>query len=335
MKIAPHREVWVRKGTEQRIATLDFTDIKTIALIKHGALGDLVHTRPMILTLRRFFPNARITFSAISHYTAGIPEELVDRVHITKGRDRKYSEREKWRSMRELGHHDIIFDITQSTRSHWITLLNPATLKIGFRHQGMERFIYDIAINRAQFRFEAETFLEQLHTIGIDYPSPLDYGYAEIAPILEGDYLVYFTTASIDYKIWPKGHFAALINRAMKEYPHYQHVVLGGLAEWEQSWVSELLEGIEERDRLLFIEGGAQSEALLAHARCVVANDTGIRNLAISRGTPTLGIFMPSILFAYVPRFETHEIVYAIDHGAPEVEEVYDKLVKLLQRITP
>lgn len=335
MKIASHPEVWVRKGTQQRIAGLKFNDVKKIAIIKHGALGDLVHTRPMITTLRRHFPNASITFSAISHYLNGIPEDLLDRVHVMCGKDKKYTEREKFRLMRELGPHDIIFDITQSTRSHWISRLNPAPLKIGFRHGGIERFIYDIAINRAQFRFEAETFLEQLHTIGINYDLPLDYGYREIPRMMEGDYIVYFTTASIDYKIWPRERFAALINRTMLDYPQYRHVVLGGLAEWERSWVDKLLAGVTERDKLTYIDGGEQTEALLAHARCVVANDTGIRNLAISRDTPTLGIFMPSILFAYLPRFGCHEVAYAIDQGAPEVDEVYAKLTKLLQRIAP
>lgn len=333
MRVAPHKEAWVRKGTEDRIASLGFADVKTIAVIKHGALGDLVHTRPMLLTLRDYFPNARITFSAISHYTNGIPEDLVDRVHIACGKEKKYSNAEKWQSFRELGPHDIIFDITQTSRSHWISLLNQAQLKIGFRHKGIERLVYDIAINRAHYRFEAETFLEQVNTIGLNYEWPLAYGYSNLPAVLEGNYILYFPTASVDYKIWPKKLFAEFINRSMQNHPDYKHIMLTGLAEWERDWADEILASIEERQNLTVIEGGEQTEALVDNARCLVANDTGIRNLAIARNTPTLGIFMPGMLFGYLPRFGTHEVAYALDSSTPTTDEVYEKFTALLSRL--
>jgi ADP-heptose:LPS heptosyltransferase len=333
MKLASPKDIWVRKGTLERIAPLTFDAVKKIAIIKHGALGDLVHTRPMILTLRRYFPNAKITFSAISHYTNGIPEDIVDRVHITCGKEKKYSEREKFASIRALGAHDIIFDITQSSRSHWITRLNSAPLKIGFRHKGLERLCYDIAIHRAHYRFEAETFLEQLNAIGIDYEWPLEYGYNKLAPIVNGDYLLYFATASVDYKIWPKEHFSQLIDRSINDHPQYQHILLSGLAEWERDWANDIVARINHKEPLQIIAGGAQTEALIDNASCVIANDTGIRNLAIARGIPTLGLFLPSILFGYVPRFGIHEVAYDLDGDNLTVDEVSTKLSKLLHRI--
>ncbi len=333
MKIAPHQEIWIRKGTEKRIAPLAFEDIRTIAIIKHGALGDLVHVRPMILTLRRYFPNATITFSVISHYTNGTPGDLVDRVHVTKSKHGNYTEREKWASMRTLGAHDIIFDITQTTRSHWLTLITPAKLKIGFKHKGIERLVYDIAIARAHYRFEAETFLEQLNTIGLNYKWPLEYGYQEIAPVIDGDYILYFPTASDDYKIWEKERFAGLINKSMRDYPQYQHVLLIGLDDWEKSWANEMATHIDKPEALQRMQGGEQTETLVTHARCVVVNDTGIRNLAIARGTPTLGIFPRGILFGYVPRFGLHDVTYTTENSFPEVDDAYTTFTNLLQRI--
>ena len=334
MKIAPHKEVWIRKGTEERIAQITFEKIKSIAVIKHGALGDLVQVRPMLLTLRRYFPNATLTISAISHFTRGIPEDLVDRVHITKGKDKKYSEREKWQSMRELGEHDIIFDITQTSRSHWLTLLNPAKLKIGFKHKGLERFVYDIAINRAHYRFEAETFLEQLNAIALDYQWPLEYGYEPIPPVIEGDYILYFPTASEDNKVWSHERIAAFINRAIREHTNYKHVLLTGIAEWEKTWVKEMVTLLDNPDGLQHFQGGEQSEAIVANAYCVVANDTGIRNLAIVHGTPTLGIFPNGILFGYMPHFGLHEAAYTMENSHPEVEDTYKKFNTLLERIS-
>ena len=219
MRLGALKEAWIRKGVAERIAPLEFADIERIAIIKHGAMGDLVHTRPMILTLRRYFPNAAITFSAVSNYTNGIPRDLVDRVHIACGNEKPYSFRETYSSAKALGPHDIIFDITQSARSHWLTLITKAHLKIGYTHKGIERLIYDVAIHRAELRFEAETFLEQVNVLGLPFDWPPDYGYPPQPRAMDGRYIVYFPTASVDYKIWPTQHFVQLIKRCMAQYP--------------------------------------------------------------------------------------------------------------------
>jgi hypothetical protein len=42
-----------------------------------------------------------------------------------------------------------------------------ATLKIDFIHKGLQRLRCDVAIPRAHYRFEVETFMEQLNVIGL------------------------------------------------------------------------------------------------------------------------------------------------------------------------
>lgn len=333
MRLGGLKEAWVRKGVNERLAPLQPADIRSIAIIKHGALGDLVHTRPLILALRNHFPNAAITFSGASHYTNGIPRDLVDRVHLACGKEKRYSRGEIYRSLKALGPHDIIFDITQSARSHWLTLLNPAKLKIGFTHKGIERFVYDVAIHRAEFRFEAETFLEQLHVLDLPFDWPPQYGYQPLPAPLPGDYIVYFPTASVDYKIWPAEHFAQLISRSVRTFPRFRHIVLSGLAAWERESCARIVAALPAECPVETFTGGEQTEALIANAHCVVANDTGIRNLAIARGVPTLGIFMPYLLFGYLPLFGHHAAVGSRDGSPPAVDECFAKLVTLLERL--
>ena len=330
MKLGAMKEPWIRRGTARRIAPLSMQEIRSIAIIKHAALGDLVHTRPMILALRHYFPNAAITFSAIDHYTNGIPTDLVDRVHVSRGKAQPGTPIEIYQSMRALGRHDIIFDITQSARSHWLCLLNPAHLKIGYKHKGIERLVYDVAIARAEFRFEAETFLEQLNVLGLPFDRELDYGYQAGAAPLDTPYIVYFPTASKAEKSWPAEHYAALLARCGKDFPAYRHVLLTGLADWEKAVCDRILNMLPPESNILKFEGGAATEALVSHASCLISNDTGIRNLAIAHNTPTVGIFIPELIMGYVPGFGKHAVSYSLEGKPPEVDAVYAKLAALL-----
>ena len=330
MKLGAMKEPWVRKGTAQRIAPLNHEGVRSIAIIKHAALGDLVHTRPLIVCLRKYFPNARITFSASENATNGVPFDLVDHVHITR---KRHGIQDSYRSMKELGKHDILFDLTQSGRSHWLTLMTSATLKIGYKHKGLERFVYDVAIARSEFRFEAETYLEQLNVLGLPFDVPPNYGYQAIPSPLEKPYIVYFPTASLESKSWPKDKFIELINHACIQYPEYQHVLLSGLADWEKTVSEAIFTALTHHKQLMLFDGGEHTEALLANAHCLIANDTGIRNLAIARGTPTLGIFVPNLLMGYLPKFGTHEATYDHDNGMPQTGQAITAFDQLMARI--
>jgi len=61
MKLWLDKGVWTRKKAKQKAALLDLEKIQTIGVIKHAALGDLMATRPFLITLREYCPNAKIT----------------------------------------------------------------------------------------------------------------------------------------------------------------------------------------------------------------------------------------------------------------------------------
>ena len=70
--------------------------------------------------------------------------------------------------------------------------------------------------------------------------------------------------------------------------------------------------------------------SLLKGADLVVANDTGIRNLAVTCETPTVGIFFGTYPFRYWPRDNSHEIVLPDGEGVPPVEEVSKACITVL-----
>ena len=49
--------------------------------------------RPMLVTLKEAFPNAKLTLSVVSNYMSGIPNDLIDHVHVMKGNEKKMDSR--------------------------------------------------------------------------------------------------------------------------------------------------------------------------------------------------------------------------------------------------
>lgn len=334
MKLWNAPETWLSRSAKAKADNLEFADVRRIAVIKHGALGDLLLTRPMLVTLKKAFPDAQLTLSVVSNYMQGLPEDLVDRVHVAKGNERKYPLREIIQSYRELGEQDILFDISATTRSFWITKLTKTILKIGFQHRSIHRFLYDVAIPRAHYRFEAETFLEQVNVIGLSYDWPLDFATKKPPSPIEKPYIVYFPTASVRYKCWPASSFAELIQLSCQKFPEYQHILLSGVADWEKDVANEISTSVGARENFLIRDGDETMPALIANASILVSNDTGIRNLAIVAGTATVGIF-PRLftVFGYRPYFGNHELVYSLCDDIPSVELVNAKLESVASRL--
>jgi ADP-heptose:LPS heptosyltransferase len=69
----------------------------------------------------------------------------------------------------------------------------------------------------------------------------------------------------------------------------------------------------------------------LASSDLVISNDTGVRNLAISVDTPTLGIFFSTVPHRYWPRgFGRHKAVFLPEGEIPVVEQVAAEARQLL-----
>ena len=331
MKFWYERGAWVSGKARARLSQLQPEDVKSIAIIRHAALGDMILTRAFIHEARRFFPNASITLSVVSNYTYGAPEDMVDRLHVAWGNDhRDIPKREQIKRARELGYHDIIFDLAVSTRSVWLCLLNSAKLKIGYPYRAVQRWLYDATVFRSDFEFEAQVMLDMLRLMGARPVTPPDFQIRVPAHKHDRPCVVYFTSASAASKCWPRQYFVELIDRAATDYPDYQHVILNGTAEWEDA--SVLLPQLVHHDNVSLQQPMSLDETLgfIRGATLVVSNDTGIRNLAICCETPTLGLFFSTVPYRYWPRYGKHEVVFNADGSVPSVATAYDAVTGLL-----
>ncbi len=335
MKFWYERGAWVSLKAQQKFKDISPEDIKSIAIIRHAALGDMILTRAFIAEARKFFPNASITLSVVSNYRYGIPEDMVDRVHVAIGNDqRQVPKREQIRIAKELGYHDILFDMTVSNRSILLGLMNKSKLKVSYPYRSWQRIFYDACLLRSDMQFEAETLLDMLRLFGANVTTPPDFHINVPALKKDQPYFVYFTTASIANKCWPVEHFASLLKKLSTQYPNYQHIILEGLAKWES--VSKLMKLIYADSEIKNIEVQKampleETFGFLKGAAVVIGNDTGIRNLAICCDTPTVGIFSSAVLYRYWPRYGKHDVVHHADGSVPSVDDVQASVNKIIK----
>ena len=333
MKLWTEKHSWHNKNARIKANNLERNKIKKIAVIRHAALGDMLLTRPMLITLKEAFPNAKLTLSVVSNYMSGIPNDIIDNVHIMKGNEKKYRLKEILASAKDLGYQDIIFNITSTTRSHWLTKLNPAALKIGYMQRGIHRFLYDIAIPRANYRFESEALLEQVNILGIKNDWPLKFNYPQLERTYAKPYILYFATASDQARCWPGKNMAQFIKYACLEYPDRDHILLAGLADWEKETANTISQGVGSHDNFKYIDAGKNDFSLVANADVLVINDTGLRNLGITCYTPTICFFpVAHNAFRYQPYFGNHHVVMADDSGPASVEKAKHALHAILKK---
>jgi len=332
MKFWFTKGAWASKKAKNIIGDLSRDQIKKIAVIRHAALGDMVLTRAFLIEARKAFPNAEFTLSIVSNYTRGCPDDLVDRIHIVHEKGESVSFWERIRRIKELGAHDLIFDLAITNRSMKTCLLNKATLKIGFPYRAIQaRLIYDIATCRSDLNFEVNDMLNQLHVFGVKTAYPHEYNMPGTALKRERPYIIYFSGASTQYKCWPIDRFSELIKRMSSAYPDHDHLILEGMQDWEKENVVTILQPFHEQHNTGSIQANTieDTTSLLMGADLVIANDTGIRHVAIVSGTPTVGIFFGDP-YRYWPRYRIHEVALPETNGPPEVDEVYAMSVKVL-----
>ncbi|MCD8565825.1 MAG: glycosyltransferase family 9 protein [Burkholderiaceae bacterium] len=338
MKLWFERGAWASKRGRHKIAGIKPEDVKRIAVIRHAALGDMVLVRPFLIEARKFFPNAEIVLSLVSNYTYGAPTDLVDSVHILHGSDQKRASfKERIARARELGEVDILFDLANTTRSRYLCLLTPAKIKIGFPYWWYIRNLFlDAAVHRSDFSFEAINMLDALMLLGANPGIPPNFAWPkEIADIKvepPNNSVVYFPFASVASKCWPKTHFMQLIDQAAKTMPDYEHVILAGVKPEEQVTDYQSLADAHHNVRLQNALDLDAATRMLAATGVVVSNDTGVRNLAISLDTPTLGIFFSTVPYRYWPRYGNHQAVFNADGSMPAVQSVLQTLVEMTKR---
>jgi heptosyltransferase-2 len=101
--------------------------------------------------------------------------------------------------------------------------------------------------------------------------------------------------ASHEYKRWPVERFAAVADSVAS--PNTKLVLIGGPGEADDAARMLALCSPDTRDRTINLTGSLklrETAAVLAQVDAFLANDTGIRHVAMAVDTPTVGMFGPT-----------------------------------------
>ncbi|QOY55229.1 glycosyltransferase family 9 protein [Candidatus Sulfurimonas marisnigri] len=313
-------------------------DIKSVAVIRHAAIGDFVVMRPFLIELKVFFPNAKITLSVDRNAMYGMPKDLVDEVHIidkvfVDNKSKKTGMFSRLKQIRELPKQDILFDLTDSSLTLLMAIFAKVDIKVGYSYRAFRRLFYDLSVLRSDFVLESQSMLHQLNILGANTKHyPLEYGLTKESRDIKNPYIIYFAGASIQARCWGEENFVMLIEKMRNKYSDYQHIVLKGIKEDEQ--FDDIYAPFADYENVVH-QNTLPLEGIydyLAKSSLVIVGDTGIRNMAIASNTPTLGLMwaMGISPLRYLPKVKEHQVVFNSDYLKPSVDEVLNSTIQLM-----
>jgi lipopolysaccharide heptosyltransferase I len=278
---------------------------RRIALIKPSALGDIVHSLPVLSALRQRFPNAHITWVVNRAYEPlllGHPD-----LNATLPFDRG-AVRAGWLSALRIGlafartlraqDFDLTIDLQGLLRTGLMTLATGALRRVGLAgsREGSRWFYTDIIPDPGRGGLHAiERYWRVVAALGAgDRPKTFHLPIAPNAAAWAEQTLhawprpwLMVSAGSRWYtKRWPPGHFADVLQRAQAEFGGTA-VFLGGnderpLAEAICRQLTGPAIDLTGRTSL------PQLAAVLACADVMLANDTGPLHLAVALGRPVV-----------------------------------------------
>jgi lipopolysaccharide heptosyltransferase I len=279
---------------------------RRILIIKPSALGDIVHTLPILKRLRQRWPEAHIAWlvgSAFANLIDGHPL-----LNETLAFDRKRYSR-SWRNpaalvalmrfLRGLSdrNDELVIDLQGLLRSGWLSGATEAPVRVGFanaRELAHLFYTHHVPIESMQ-QHAVDRYLAIAEALGCGR-GPVEFEFhvepddqRHVAAQVEtlGAYAVLLPGTNWITKRWPVEHFAALV-RPLRERFGLSCVVAGGPD------AVPLAAQIPGAANLTGQTTLRQLVALLRRAALVIANDSGPMHIAAALNRPLVTIFGPT-----------------------------------------
>lgn len=299
-----------------------------ILMLKLGAVGDVVHSLPVLETLRDRYPSARIGWvveEAAEPLLRGHPllDEviLLDRNRLKGSGGLQYFL--SWSRVLREKNYQVTIDLQNLFKTGLVAFLSRAPVRIGFRRLREGNFLFN---NRwvgeyKQYPHAVHKYLCLLSPIGItpkdwvirfglhwnpvdENPSTSFWEKNNWGP--EESVVAINPGANWPSKRWPVERFACVADRLVGEFGD-RILLLWGPGE------KPLAEGIAEAmDKPGFVAPETTLRSLLPllqKCRMMISGDTGPVHLAAALGVPTVSLFGPSHPTRNGPFGEGHVIV--------------------------
>jgi len=286
-----------------------------ILIIRLSSIGDIVHTLPVLPTLRERFPQAKIGWLIENSFGSLLQniEQLdqIYRVNTFKWRKKPLS-KSTWRQIsRNLSqlrkeNFDLALDFQGLVKSAFMGWLSGAKLRIGFEAKALREPLSRIFYHKVNSTTLKEPHiihknLSLLNSLGIkgdkiDFPpflgkSDRDFASLCIKKLKLNSFAIINPGAGWSCKQWEIEKYAALADILKSRYK------LNVLLSWgpgEKKLATRLRSLMKHPAVVLSPTSILQLAALIERASLFIGSDSGPLHLAIALKRPAIGLFGPT-----------------------------------------
>ena len=288
---------------------------ENILIIKPSALGDIVHTLPALSSLRRSFPDAKISWLVRPEFAQLIENHpdlnrviIFDRKLLSKW----WRNKESFRAFKSLvkdlrqSKFDLVIDFQGLFRTAIFARLSGCKNRFGYSTaREFATIFYTSKIDRDENNIHVVDYSQKV--IAATGATELDVKFklrvtgeaiTRIDELLtrkkveKDNYTVFVPGSANDLKCWSVENFAALADKISDKFD--MSVVLSGTKS-EEPGIKKIIS--KAKTKVANFAGRTdlmELATLLKGARLVVSNDTGPGHIAAAFGKPMVIIFGPS-----------------------------------------
>jgi ADP-heptose:LPS heptosyltransferase len=320
--------------------------IKKILVIRQDdRIGNLILTTPLLLSLRKCFPQAKISFlssSVSSELFSG--SKLMDELLVLQKKRyirNPFAFISQILSLRRKS-FDLAFDCSDENHlsfSHgmWV-YLSGAKYRIGHKREKSDLFL-NIEVPQVNYtRHAIDMHLDLLRFLvpGVSEEVPFlevktqekEYitNYLKKMGIADDDFLVGVNLGGTGQKRWEIKNFIEL-GKWLEEKENVKAIYIWGPEE------RELVKSLDVSGVLSEILPLPKLSALLQRCNLFISSDSGIMHLATAVGTPTLAIFISSDPVKFGPKGNENKIMGKIG-GKIELKEVLEEARGMVKELS-
>jgi heptosyltransferase I len=274
-------------------------------VVRLTALGDILHTLPAVAALRAAHKNAKIDWVVERKWAPVLEGSPAIHAVIPFDRRSAWGAIECVERLRE-NRYSCAIDFQGLYKSSILAALSGAPRRIGFerawaREKGAAIFYTERVIPVGRHVAELNYSLAQ--QAGAPRPQTPEYplrvpagGAASVRARLHdlgitGDYVVVGPGGSWRAKCWPAERYGEFCRELERKF-EMRVVVIHGPGE--KQIAEEVVRSAAPAQPTLISTTIEELMGLLAHARCLVAADSGPLHLAAALGTPVVGLYGPT-----------------------------------------
>ncbi len=309
-------------------------NINSILIVKLSAIGDVVHSLPLVEVLRKNFPEARIDW-VVEEDSSQIIKDHKDIDHVIVSHRKSWQRRllkrgERSAAFREIiqflkelrsEEYDLVIDLHGLFKSGILTGLSKGKRKVGTTGftEGSQLFLTERPYPVDYNQHALDRYLKMA-----DYLRCTKDSWKGRIPLRESDktfidkfirenaiqkerLVAINPIAKWKTKLWEPSRFAILADRLQKELSC--EIVFTGSRD-DRAVMDEILERMGERPFNLAGETNLKELAYLySNCRLLISTDTGPMHVAAAMGCPVVVLFGPTDPWRTGPYGEGHMVI--------------------------